>query len=568
MSHTKKLLIVDDCIEDRRIYRRYLMQDPYQSYEIVEANSAEDGLILCQHEKYDVILIDLCLPDLNGLDFLDRLKQQRYHLPSSAIMLTGYGNEEIAVQAMKRGVQDYLVKKHLKPDVLQLTVRNAIEKFDLQNQLNKIKERQRLIGSISLRIRQSLNLDRILKTAVTEVQQLFNYDRVVLYQFASEMLELSEIIENCEYLKLAINSEQIDNWQAEGAIVNVYQAGISNCCLKTTKKLDHKINLVIPIYLSDRVGDASKGGDSLTPYRRVCKAASQPHDNRQDVKTQVWGLLIVHQCFEESNWENEEIEILKEVSVQLAIAIQQAELLAKTQAALSKEKQLNLFKSQIIATVSHEYRTPLAGILAAASTIHRHGERLEASKQKRFLQIIEDKARHLAKIVDDVLLINQLELDKTKFNPVLVDLPQLFGDLIQEQQHIVGDRHKLILTIIGDSQGFSGDRGLLRQIFFNLMSNAIKYSPHGGKIELNIIGKSSEIIFQIVDEGIGIPLEEQENLFQSFFRASNTDTIPGTGLGLAITKACVELHGGNIDFESQLGCGTKIAVSLPKRVYL
>jgi signal transduction histidine kinase len=546
MSHIKKLLIVDDCTDDRRIYCRYLMQDPYQSYEIVEANSAEDGLILCQQQKYDVILIDLCLPDLNGLDFLDRLKQKQYHLPSSAIMLTGYGNEKTAVQAMKRGVHDYLVKKHLKPDVLQLTVRNALEKYDLQNKINKIKERQRLIGSIALRIRQSLNLEDILQTAVFEIQQLFNCDRVVIYQFASEIPEFSKFSYCREDLNLSITPQQFQNWQERNAIANVYQTGGDSCCLQKTEELKSQANLVIPIHLGDR---------------EACLLSQSP----QDLTSQVWGLLVVHQCIEERRWQTEDLEILQEVAIQLAIAIQQAELLAQTQAALAKEKQLNLFKSQIIATVSHEYRTPLAGILAAASTIQQHKERLEPDKQQRFLKIIEDKARHLGRIVSDMLLIEQIELDKTKFRPVAVDLPKLFADLLEEQQDIVDDRHELILKISGDCENFAGDRGLLRQIFFNLISNAIKYSPHGGKIELSITGKSSQIIFQIVDRGIGIPSEEQHNLFQSFFRASNTDTIPGTGLGLAITKACVELHSGNIEVESKLGCGTKISVILPKQ---
>jgi FixJ family two-component response regulator len=128
------------------------------------------------------MLLDLCLPDMNGLDFLDRLRQDNYNLPSSAIMLTGYGDEQIAVQAMKRGIQDYLVKQHLKADVLQLTVRNAIEKFNLQAKLNKIQEKQRLIATTALRIRQSLKLDHILDTAVAEIQQLLQCDRVVIYQ--------------------------------------------------------------------------------------------------------------------------------------------------------------------------------------------------------------------------------------------------------------------------------------------------------------------------------------------------------------------------------------------------
>ncbi|WP_442946560.1 sensor histidine kinase [Nostoc sp. 'Peltigera malacea cyanobiont' DB3992] len=122
----------------------------------------------------------------------------------------------------------------------------------------------------------------------------------------------------------------------------------------------------------------------------------------------------------------------------------------------------------------------------------------------------------------------------------------------------------MIFKVTGNNHGFWGDRGLLQQIFINLMSNAIKYSPDGGSVEFHLIGKESEAIFYIQDSGIGIPMADHENLFQSFSRGSNVDTIPGTGLGLAIAKACVELHSGNITLSSEVGQGTKVTVSLPK----
>ncbi|MGH2414554.1 MAG: sensor histidine kinase, partial [Microcystaceae cyanobacterium] len=128
------------------------------------------------------------------------------------------------------------------------------------------------------------------------------------------------------------------------------------------------------------------------------------------------------------------------------------------------------------------------------------------------------------------------------------------------------DRHQLIYKMRGNYKSFWGDGGLLRQIFVNLISNAIKYSPDGGDIEFHLIENDLQVIFDIKDKGIGIPIKEQENLFQAFSRGSNVDTIPGTGLGLAIAKVCVELHGGDITLESQVGKGTRVTVTLPKRL--
>ncbi|MFN6516165.1 MAG: ATP-binding protein [Nostoc sp. CreGUA01] len=588
MLDTWTLLIIDDCAADRKIYRRYLLKDPHQSYQILEADCAEEGLALCQKTHCDVILLDYCLPDKSGLELFDQMQQEIFKTAVPVIMLTGRGDEEVAVQAMKRGALDYLVKQHLTQDVLQLAVRNAIKHNCLQTQLSKTQDRQRLIATTALRIRQSLNLEQILNTAVAEVQQLLKCDRVMVYQFAPDRdgqivassIESYHTVALCDpvgagnwgqgghgdtetrgrgdkensftasprhrltasssftasprhHVTASYSQSPIPNPQSP--ISHIYELGLCNH-LSLREQFNTESNLVVPINLSNNGNPTPK----------------------------LWGLLIAHHNSFERQWQTDDAQMLNEVSVQLAIAIQQAELLAQTQAALAKEKQLNAFKSQIIGTVSHEYRTPLTSILAAASTLVKYSAQLDELRQQKFLGIIEQKARYMSKLVDNMLLVNQFEVDKPKLKPMPLDLLQFFSDLIEQERETAGDRHELIFQISGNHHGFSGDRGLLQQIFSNLMSNAIKYSPDGGTVEFHLIGQESQVIFSIQDRGIGIPIADQENLFQSFSRASNVDTIPGTGLGLAIAKACVELHGGNITLSSQVGQGTKVTVTLPK----
>ncbi|MBD2193919.1 MULTISPECIES: hybrid sensor histidine kinase/response regulator [Calothrix] len=547
MVDTWTLLIVDDCAADRKIYRRYLLQDPYNSYQIFEADCAESGLALCQKVHCDVILLDFCLPDMSGLELFDRLNKEIFDTPKTVIMLTGRGDEEVAVQAMKRGAQDYLVKQYLKPDVLQIAVRNAIKQSYLQAQLYKTREKQRLIATTALRIRQSLDLEQILNTAVVEVQQLLKCDRVLVYQFTPDNggKTVACSVDSGEFIAPLHNIQDICHevggenhvWGCKLAITQVCKASLSNNYLHLLEQFKTKDNLVVPIQLS----------------------------NNCDRENPLWGLLIAHHSSQERKWQADEVEMLNELSVQLAIAIQQAELFAQTQAALIKEKQLNTFKSQIVATVSHEYRTPLTSILAAASTLIKHGQQLDELKQQRFLGIIEQKARSMSKLVDNMLMVNQIELDKTRFKPIPLDLLPFFADILQQARETLTEEHELIFNTRGNYQGFWGDRGLLQQIFMNLISNAIKYSPHGGSIEFDLIGTESDVMVYIKDEGIGIPIADQEKLFQSFSRGSNVGTIPGTGLGLAIAKSCVELHGGNIKLFSQIGQGTKVTVSLPKQ---
>ncbi|MFN6495785.1 MAG: ATP-binding protein [Nostoc sp. DedQUE01] len=625
MLDTWTLLIIDDCAADRKIYRRYLLKDPHQSYQILEADCAEDGLALCQKIHCDVILLDYCLPDKSGLELFDQMQQEIFKTSVPVIMLTGRGDEEVAVQAMKRGALDYLVKQHLTQDVLQLAVRNAIKQLYLQAQLSKTLERQRLIATTALRIRQSLNLEQILNTAVAEVQQLLKCDRVMVYQFATDRdgkivassVEPYTTVALCDRVG-AGNKEDTgtrghgdtENFFPESARLPVTVSSSFTASPYPSGTLsangfgssDSTESKATPLDGFPGLKEVASKTPTSSPRHRVTASYSQspianpqspiPHiyelglcnrlslreefntesnlvvpinlSNNGNPTPKLWGLLIAHHNSFERQWQADDAQMLNEVSVQLAIAIQQAELLAQTQAALTKEKQLNAFKSQIIGTVSHEYRTPLTSILAAASTLVKHSQQLNELRQQKFLGIIEQKARYMSKLVDNMLLVNQFEVQKPKLKPMQLDLLEFFSDLIEQERETAGDRHELIFKITGNNQGFWGDRGLLQQIFTNLMSNAIKYSPDGGTVEFHLIGKESQVIFSIQDRGIGIPMADQENLFQSFSRGSNVDTIPGTGLGLAIAKACVELHGGNIALFSQVGQGTQVTVTLPK----
>jgi len=583
MLDTWTLLIIDDCAADRKIYRRYLLKDPHQSYQILEADCAEEGLALCQQRHCDVILLDYCLPDRSGLELFDQMQQEIFKTSVPVIMLTGRGDEEVAVQAMKRGALDYLVKQHLTQDVLQLAVRNAIKQLYLQAQLSKTQERQRLIATTALRIRQSLNLEQILNTAVAEVQQLLKCDRVIVYQFATDRegkivassVEPYRTVALCD--RVGTGNKEDTGTRRHGDTENFFPASVRLPTAVSSSFTASPRQSVRASYFQPPISNPQ----SLTPHiyeLGLCNHLSLREQfntesnlvvpinlsNNGNPTPKLWGLLIAHHNSYERQWQADDAQMLNEVSVQLAIAIQQAELLAQTQAALAKEKQLNAFKSQIIGTVSHEYRTPLTSILAAASTLVKHSRQLNEAKQHKFLGIIEQKARYMSKLVDNMLLVNQFELEKPQPKLIQLDLLQFFSDLIEQERETASDRHELIFKITGNHHDFWGDRGVLQQIFSNLMSNAIKYSPDGGTVEFHLIGKESQVIFSVQDWGIGIPEAEQENLFQSFSRASNVDTIPGTGLGLAIVKACVELHGGNITLSSEVGQGTKVTVTLPK----
>jgi signal transduction histidine kinase len=284
---------------------------------------------------------------------------------------------------------------------------------------------------------------------------------------------------------------------------------------------------------------------------------------------QAWGLLVACQGSTQGStqrqWQPHEARFLNELAGQLAIAMQQAEQLTQAIEALKTEKQIHTTQSHFVSAVSAAYRSPLTVILTAASTLKAHANQLPESKCQQFLQMIEDKARQMAQLIDDLLAIEQLKFAKTTYAPVPFELLQCVADLVEEQRQSIGKQHDLTFKITGNTRGFWGNQKLLRQILANLLSNAIKYSPEESQVEVHLIGDASHITVQVTDQGMGIPLEDQSNLFESFSRGSNVGVIPGTGLGLAIVKECIELHKGKIIIESQEGKGTQVTVRLPKR---
>jgi len=230
--------------------------------------------------------------------------------------------------------------------------------------------------------------------------------------------------------------------------------------------------------------------------------------------------------------------------------------------ALEKEKELGQLKSSFVTMTSHEFRTPLATILSSTELLRKYSHKLGEEEKVAQFQQIKTAVANMTQLLNDVLLIGKAEAGKLECNLAPLDLLQFCHALVEEMQ-LTTNNHTIAFSNQGDSADTCMDEKLLRHILTNLLSNAIKYSPQGGTVYLDLVCQPGEAIFQVRDEGIGIPAAEQTNLFDSFYRASNVGTISGTGLGLAIVKKSVDLHGGTITVESEAGVGTTFTVTIP-----
>lgn len=235
---------------------------------------------------------------------------------------------------------------------------------------------------------------------------------------------------------------------------------------------------------------------------------------------------------------------------------------AEIRTALKKEKEVNELKSRFVTMTSHEFRTPLTTILSSAELLQDYGYKWTEDKKLQHLQRIQIAVKHMIGMLNDVLLIGKAEAGKLDYQPILLDLVQFCHDLVEELQ-LTANNHTIVFYSHEFSISAYVDDKLLRQILNNLLSNAIKYSPKGGSVQLELYCEQGEAIFHIQDEGIGIPAKDQDQLFNSFHRASNVGNISGTGLGLAIVKKSVELLTGKVLVQSEVGVGTKFTVTIP-----
>ncbi len=236
------------------------------------------------------------------------------------------------------------------------------------------------------------------------------------------------------------------------------------------------------------------------------------------------------------------------------------------QHSLEKEKQVSEMRSRFISIASHEFRNPLAAIQMSVSILENYLDRLDAEKRARHFVRIHSQIARMNDLLGDVLLIGRAESGRLTFKPNLLDVESFVGGVVENFRALAASTNNGIVLTYSNGcsiRQIEADDNLLTYILNNLISNAIKYMPYGGEVQVRLTCAQDCLRIAVQDEGIGIPAADQGRLFNAFQRAANVGTIEGTGLGLLITKQAVELHGGEISFTSVEGEGTTFVVTLP-----
>ena len=261
---------------------------------------------------------------------------------------------------------------------------------------------------------------------------------------------------------------------------------------------------------------------------------------------------------------NNSINKLKELNKSLEIEIKKRiEGETKIKNALKKEKELNELKTKFLSMVSHEFKTPLSGILTSTMLLSKYQLNDQQDKRDKHISTIANKVHYLNNILNDFLSLERLNSDKVAYKFSTFNLSKIINEVVYNANMLLKRGQKINIPNNIDEYILYQDEMFLELALSNLINNAVKYSPQNTSIDIEVAAKNKNLEFKIIDQGIGIPEKDQKYIFNRYFRAENALNSQGTGIGLNIVKSHLENLGGSIQFSSKENVGSTFTFELP-----
>jgi signal transduction histidine kinase/DNA-binding response OmpR family regulator len=530
---TVRLLIIDDSAGDAELVRLTVGSLPGSPYDFVSADDLATGLAEVERCRPDIVLLDLHLPDSHGLETVDAV---RGHAPTCPIVvLTGTSDINTAVQALRRGADDYLVKGDLSVPTLDRALRYAIERRRTQVQLEGERKTIALLQEVGATLAAELDRDKLVQI-ITDASTTLTGAQVGTFFYRVE----------------SVRGDAHMLFTVSGAARDAFEGGPA--------RLDGP--LFEPIFrgkqivrLDDVRGDPRHG---IPAGHHVMPTGNLPVRSYLGVPVLsrsgrvIGGLFFGHA--EPAKFTAEHEQLATGVASWAALAMDNADLFEKAQRAVAS-------RDEVLRVISHDLRNQLSSV-SMGLTLLRADQATEEKRLRRLDQL-DRASTTMGRLIGDLMDIAALDsgtlslrTERQEVGPVIEDAHQMF--LPQAEQKGV----LLVKSIVDPTRAVRVDRDRLLQVLGNLLSNALKYTEAGRQVSVGCGPTASGVELFVRDAGPGISEHERAKVFDRFFRGARPSGA-GLGLGLAIARALVEAHGGRIWVESEVGSGSTFSFSLP-----
>jgi len=510
------ILLVEDKEDHAELIQR-AFGSQHEQVSLTVAGSLQDARTRIRREFPDLVITDLCLPDGKGTELL-ALQKETSAFP--VVVMTSYGDQEVSVEAMKAGALDYVVKSKVTLTDMPHIAERALREWE--------------------HIVQQRRTEQALRESERRFRRLFEQsnDAIFIHTFDGKIVDVND--RACEMLgyskhdllKLPVPSLHPEDERDTSR--NAFQTTLEKGAVRFEAKFRKADNTLIFVDISSRIVDQEKG---------LVQGIVRDITDRKQM----------------------EIALEKErTSLAQKVKEQTAELRAAN-AELARAARL---KDEFLANMSHELRTPLNTILGMSEALQEEVYGVLNGRQLNALRAVEESGHHLLALINDILDLSRIGAGKMELAITSVDVGPLCQASLQFiKQTALKKRLKISSRFNSNVTTIRADERRLKQILVNLLSNAVKFTPEGGKVGLEVEGDTEHHVVHLTvwDTGIGIPQDSMEQLFQPFVQldSSLSRRYEGTGLGLSLVYRMVEMHGGSISVESEIGKGSRFTVSLP-----
>jgi signal transduction histidine kinase/DNA-binding response OmpR family regulator len=553
-----KILVVDDR-KDKLLAFQAILQELEQ--DIFTAGSGDEALKLVLEHDFAVILLDVNMPGLDGLETAALIRQRKKSAHTPIIFITAYSDEMLTMQGYSLGAVDYILSPVV-PDILRTKVRVFVDLFCLtESAKQQMEERIALAREQTARAaaeeasrRSTLLSDasRALTGALdvqARIQDLFS----VVVPSLADLCSFTYLDEHdgIERTDLAwVMAGQPLRRTSPGSIPPALARDVERA-LATSKPQTIENNRPSASLNETGLGHDSDESVRLPP---ICSGAIFPLSARgRMVGVLGFALCSADRLFNKSDW-----LLLEDLANRAAVAVDNALLYQQLQTA-------DRHKNDFLAMLGHELRNPLAPIRNAVELLRIAGS--DTQRRSRAQDVIERQVKHLTRLVDDLLDVSRITRGKIELQCSPLQVSGVISNAVEISMPLIESRkHRLSVSVPPQPLWINADSGRLAQVLANLLNNAAKYTPEGGSISLSVGQEEHNIVFRVVDTGVGLSRQMLSKIFDLFGRdeGPRSSFHDGLGVGLMLVRRLVELHGGKVDaFSAGANKGSEFVVRVP-----